>query len=251
MYLHNTQPHNDQPSNPSSRPTGKRSRRTTTSADPHHNNNQQSTTHVPIRTPRTLTPQWAPTPHSSNTGTSSNLYYPLATPSYPAHTCQLRTHTMQREIHGVHVVPHSSATTTYTPQDYATPPIPTFAIDFAGTKTYHQHTLIYTTTSLASTEQTPTIIAPNATSRKRNRPSQATSQTIDRQLATQTHPPPLTSNVPHSNSSSRDTNAGADAYLKESIATTKHSTAPTPQTCNPVTSIDNGSMVQFPAPTTL
>ncbi len=164
---------------------------------------------------------------------------------------RLRAHTTRRDIHGAHVAPHNSATMTYTPQDYATPPIPTFAIDFARTKTYHQHTLIYTTTSPASTEQTPTIIAPNAKSRKRNSASQATSQTIDRQLATQTHPPPQTSNAPHSNSSSRDTNAGADAYLKESIALTTHSTAPTPQPCNPVTPIDNGSMVPFLAPTTL
>jgi hypothetical protein len=123
--------------------------------------------------------------------------------------------------------------------EYATPPIPTFAIDFAGTKTCHRHTLTYTMTSLASTEQTPTIIAPNTKSRKRNRPSRATSQTIDRQPATQTHPRPRTSNASHRNSCSRDTNAKVDAYLKESTASTTRSTAPKLQTCNQVTPIDN------------
>ena len=115
----------------------------------------------------------------------------------------------------------------------------------------HRHTRIYTTTSLASTEQTPTTIAPSAKSRKRNRPSRAISQTIDRQPATQTHPPPRTSNAPHSTSSSRDTNAEAASYLKESTASTTRSIAPTSPTCNQVTPIDNGSTLLSLAPTTL
>ena len=71
-----TQPHHDQPSNLSSRHTGRRTRHITTTIDPHHNNHQPSTTHVSISIPRTRTPQWAPTQPTSNTATSSNQSYP-------------------------------------------------------------------------------------------------------------------------------------------------------------------------------
>ena len=91
-----THPYHDQPSNPSSRHTGRQTCRITTTIDPHHNNNQPSTTYAPISLPRTCTPQWAPTQPTSNTATLFNQFYPLATPSYPAHTYQPRNHTTQR-----------------------------------------------------------------------------------------------------------------------------------------------------------
>ena len=147
--------------------------------------------------------------------------------------CQPRDHMTQRNIHGAHVALHNSATKTSTAPDYATPPILTFAIDSAGTKTRRQHTPIYIMTSFASIEPTRTTITPSAKSRKRNRLSLELSQTIDRPPATPTHPLLQISSAPYIPFSSSDTTV----YPKESIVSTTRSTAPTSPTCNQVTNM--------------
>ena len=130
-----------------------------------------------------------------------------------------------------------SATKTSTAPDYATPPILTFAIDSAGTKTRRQHTQIYIMTSFASIEPTRTTITPSAKSRKHNRLSLELSQTIDRPPATPTHPLLQTSSAPYITFSSSDTIAAVAVYPKESTVSTTRSTAPTSPTCNQVTNM--------------